>query len=215
MRVFRMHQACRPVLLGLVLCIAAVGGCASPVADSKIDFELTGTVFDAVTRRPVEGAYVLAGYMIWIEGAHDRADRCVKTRGMYTGKDGRFRFPVEKLDGLSPSPVPSAIKPGYFRGNVKLPERSVWQKQGPEAYADHDVYLNPQDSAKPNFEYAYGHVSICQYAKTREDAAAAIEFLRIELAEITSLRASPQGIDATRVLLKKLEALPTSTVQQK
>jgi hypothetical protein len=196
----------RFVLLALITSLTTIGGCASADIGRKIDFELTGMVLDAVTKQPIEGAYVIAGYRIWIEGAHDRPDRCVK--------DGKYHFPVEKLDGLSPVGT-SAIKPGYFRGGVIRPERDVWQKQGAAAYAGHDLFLKPQDAAKPVFEFAYGGDDICRFAKTREDAAAAIEFLKIEIAEITRLGAQARGVEATRQLLERLESLPSAADPKK
>ncbi|MGH8761578.1 MAG: hypothetical protein ACREVW_19075, partial [Burkholderiales bacterium] len=119
-------------------------------------------------------------------------------------------FPLEKLDGLSPGTT-SAIKPGYFRGRQSFPERDVWQKQEAPAYADRAIFLNPQDPAKPEFLYASMGEHTCQYAKTREDAAAAVEFLKIVLAERIRLGEGTQQILATRVLIEKLGALPAAS----
>ena len=136
--------------LGALLLCGAIAACAgasggSPSSLGKIDFEFTGTVYDAVTKQPIEGVYVFASYREPV-GVNSR---CYKTRGMYTGKDGKYRFPIEKLDGYSPW-FTSAIKPGYFFGSFDTPKRDVWNRQDASSYADRNLYLIPQDPAKPS-----------------------------------------------------------------
>ena len=68
-----------------------------------------------MTKQPIEGAYVVAIYREQVVSMAAMNSWCVKTRGMYTGKDGKFRFPVENLKGNSPL-YAGAIKPGYYNG---------------------------------------------------------------------------------------------------
>jgi hypothetical protein len=197
--------------IGLSLCIASLStvvNCATTDPGRQIDFELTGTVLDSVTKQPIEGAYVFASYREDDGPPPSFKSWCARTRGMYTSKDGKYRFPVEKLGGQNPY-ITSAIKPGYFRGRTVYPEPEVVKKQDAKAYSGRDLYLIPQDPAKPDFHFGSGD-EFCSHARTRDDAAAGVEFLRIELAEFIRLGAPAQGIDATRAIIERLEALPES-----
>ncbi len=192
---------------------AVADGVVSWLSNKKIDFELTGTVRDETTNQAIEGAFVLASYREMKSGLAATTSKCVKTRGMYTGKDGKYRFPVERLDGRSPYEV-SAIKTGYFRGRVEFPNNETWAKQGREAYSGRDLFLKVQDPAKP--EYLFGFEDyFCDSARTRQDAAASIEFLKIELSETTRLGAKQRGIDAIRSMIQTLESLPAEQPPRK
>jgi hypothetical protein len=142
---------------------------------------------------------------------------------MYTGKDGRYHFPVEKLDGLSPRST-NAIKSGYFLKNYTLPESEVWQRQDAVTYAGRDIYLKKQAaidpnwrklaSEEPNFHYGNGE-QFCTWARTREAAAAGAEFIRIELGEHIKYGAGEGGIRATKSMLQQLLDLPTEAALEK
>jgi hypothetical protein len=197
--------------LGALLLCGAIAGCAGASGSlslpyGKIDFEFTGTVFDAVTKQPIEGAYVFASYREPV-GVNSR---CYKTRGMYTGKDGKYRFPIEKMDGYSPW-FTSAIKPGYFFGSFDTPKRDVWNRQDASSYADRNLYLIPQDPAKPSSLIGSGEER-CHGARTKVDAAAGAHFLRIELSEKIRFGASEEVISATKEMINYLETLPSDTV---
>jgi hypothetical protein len=125
---------------------------------------------------------------------------------MYTGKDGMFHFPVEKLDGLSPGMV-MAIKPGYFSLWVKLPPDDVWKKQGKEAYSGRDTPLQKQDPQMPSWQLGHGDV-YCSHAESREDVEAAIEFLKLEFSEEQRLGARKQGLDALGRMIEELQSRP-------
>jgi hypothetical protein len=172
----------------------------------KPDFELTGTAYDANTRQPIEGAYVVAIYYESAVGLAGSDTWCVKTKGMYTSKDGRFSFPIEALDSRSPRIV-AAIKPGYYSGREVFPKPEIWKKQGREAYSGRDTPLIPQDPAKPEWVYGTNDV-FCARAANRDDAAAGIEFLRIRLSEQQRLKSNPMAIESTANMIKHLENLP-------
>lgn len=184
---------------------AAAGG--NPLSFGKPDFDLTGTVYDETTKQPIEGAYVVAIFYKAVVGLGGSDTWCVKTKGMYTGKDGKFRFAIEKLDGRSPGEV-TAIKPGYYSGREVFPRPEVWEKQGREAYTGRDTPLIPQDPAKP--EWQYGTMDVfCSRAESREDAAAGIEFLRILLGEKKRLNFRLDAIESTSDMIKQLQNLPS------
>ncbi len=144
--------------------------------------ETIGVVVDAATGQPIEGAYVLATYNdsggAWM--GHS-ASWCIRTAGMYTGKDGRFSFPSGgKLRLNQPlrlvfrgafnhTPEIAVIKPDYFFGN--------WD------YDDLSKYpLVKQDPAKPIYQYGTG--GGCRAPESREAAEASITFLQLEKEEL-------------------------------
>lgn len=187
---------------------SAFGAGGNPLSFGKPDFEFTGTVYDNVTKQPIEGAYVVAIYREQVVSMAAMNSWCVKTRGMYTAKDGKFRFPVENRKGNSPLHA-GAIKPGYFNGPWEFPSEEVWKKQEKDAYSNRDIYLIPQDPKHPKFSYGTGE-EYCHHARTREDAAAGAEFLKIQLLETEQFRASEQGKAAVRSMIDHLGRLPSS-----
>lgn len=205
MRFRRILPGLSVLFAWLVFCgpVTASGGW--PFSFGKPDFELTGTVFDKTTNQPIEGAYVVALYFEQYAGMGAIGSRCVKTKGMYTGKDGKFHFPVEKLDGSSPGEV-NAIKRGYRSDFPIRPPPDVWKKQGKEAYTGRDLPLVPQIPEKPEWWFGSGN-EYCDQAKTRGDAAAGVEFLKIQLSEYVRLDAGEQGIRAVGRMIQRLESL--------
>jgi hypothetical protein len=188
--------------------VHAAGG--NPLSFGKPDFELTGRVYDEATKGPIEGAYVVALYYEGVVGPAAMTKRCKRAKGMYTGKDGTFHFPVEKLDGLSPGMV-MAIKPGYFSLWVTLPPDDAWKKQGKEAYSGRDTPLQKQDPQKPSWQLGHGDV-YCTGAEWREDVEAAIDFLKIRLAEVKRLGLTgSQGLKAIESKIEDLMSLPKKT----
>jgi hypothetical protein len=192
-------------------CTAASG--APWDALRKIDFELTGTVLDVDTKQPIEGAFVVASYKIQRSSLAATASFCVKTKGMYTGKDGKYHFPVEKLDGRNPFST-NAIKPGYFWKDTELPESALWKKQNAAAYSGRDIYLKKQDPANLNWHFSDGE-EVCDEAPTREAAAAGIEFLKLKLAEKIQYGDGEQGKRGSQELIEMLQQLPSETSLKK
>ena len=90
------------LMLAIVASVLPVNADASggnPLSFGKPDFDLTGTVYDATTKQPIDGAYVVALYYKSIVGMAAMDLWCIKTKGMYTGKDGKFRFSIYDADG--------------------------------------------------------------------------------------------------------------------
>src|SRR5450759_1147278 len=116
---FKSPKAKRWIIAGIALA-SVVAYCAPPGTFRGIDFEFTGNVRDKETKEPLEGAYVVAIYYIREASAGVGSFNCQKTKGMYTGKDGKFHFPIEKLNNLSPGEV-TAIKPGYYGNDRVIP----------------------------------------------------------------------------------------------
>jgi hypothetical protein len=135
----------------------------------------TGKVFDADTNQPLEGAFVMALYVSHQSSAHGAITSCVKTKGMMTGKDGEFRFQVEKRNGTSPERV-YAIKPDYYTvRHARMPD-SIWQKQTQDSYSNRHIYLKRQDPKEPEFG---GTADGCNSPAKPEDVNASIRYLEL------------------------------------
>lgn len=174
-------------LASLFALVSIVAYCAPPGTFRHIDFEFIGTVRDKETREPLEGAYVVATYNVLETSFAANAIKCRKTKGMYTGKDGKFHFPVEKLDGMNPNDV-TAIKPGYYGNNREFPTPRAYSAQRAEAYTNRDHYLIKQDPDKPNFRFGDGQER-CRYAISLKDVEASEEYRRIMVDEAIRLGA--------------------------
>ena len=185
----------------LIVMTASLGYCASP---DKIGGEAGGTVIDVSTNLPIEGAYVMSIYYESAGTVAGRSSWCVKTKGMYTGKDGKFHFPLENSRFL----YVHAIKPDYFSSFRVGPMRMerLWYGVEREIY-DPNIYLKPQDPAKPDFHL--GNME-CERPKTREDVLANIEYLKLTLTEHVKYGVSQQGIEGTREQIRRLESMPVS-----
>ena len=192
-------------LAGLITTVIALTSCT---AKDVGNLEITGIVFDKSTQKPIEGAYVVATYKRsrGTIGGHS-SSYCYMTTGMFTGADGKYNLPVTAIDYGSPQTV-NAIKPGYYLGD------SVYHKfdihKDPKAwFSNRHVYLLPQDPSKPGFEYS--SISMfCDGAETKGDAAAAIQFMTIKMAELKKYGADPNSIGGTASLIETMASLPAS-----
>ncbi len=137
-------------------------GCASLGQNS-----IAGQVLDSETGLPHADAYVLALYnrssSTW--GGHS-GSVCMKTKGMYTGRDGRFSFPAEA--GLWVQL--ESIKPGYTSDVTKR------LRSGPEY---------PNLFLRARLDRDKGRIAIpsCIQAREADDLLANIQYLRIETME--------------------------------
>ena len=195
-------------IIATVALASVVAYCAPPGTFRHIDFELTGTVRDKETRQPIEGAYVVAVYLIHESGLAASALNCKKTKGAYTDKDGKYRLPVEKLDGLSPQDV-TAIKPGYYGTDREIPTIEQRRAQNADTYSNRDHYLIKQNPDKPEFRFGFSLLG-CTFAESREDVAASIQFKKIELAEVKRLAGENWLIENVSRGIARLEALPSN-----
>lgn len=200
----------RPIVwASIALALVASTGLGWSVAggffwNKPIDFEFTGRVIDAETNQPIGGAFVMAEYRITESNWAANLSACIKTRGMTTGKDGRFRFKIDKLDGGSPL-MAYAIKPGHFLHDTVVPSQTVLKKQNKESYSNRDISLQKQDPAKPNFRL--GMAETCWRAKSKEDAEANIQYLMIELAETEKFGGRKEGIAAMKETIESLREI--------
>ena len=195
-------------IIATVALASVVAYCAPPGTFRRIDFELTGTVRDKETKQPIEGAYVVAIYLIRESGFVASALNCKKTKGAYTDKDGKYRLPVEKLDGLSPQDV-TAIKPGYYGTDREIPNIEQRRAQNADTYSNRDHYLIKQNPDKPEFRFGFSLLG-CTFAESREDVAASIQFKKIELAEVKRLAGENWLIENVSRGIARLEALPSN-----
>ena len=196
-------------IIATVALASVVAYCAPPGTFRRIDFELTGTVRDKETKQPIDGAYVVAVYLIQESGLAASALKCKKTKGAYTDKDGKYRLPVEKLDGLSPHDV-TAIKPGYYGTDREIPNFEQRRAQNADTYSNRDHYLIKQNPDKPEFRFGFSELG-CIFAESREDVAASIQFMKIKLAEVERLKGESWRVRDLGQDLARLEALPSAT----
>ena len=165
--------------------------------------ESSGTVIDTSTRQTLEGAYVIAVYHESgsIPFGHS-ASWCIKTKGMYSGKDGKYHFPLNH-GGI---PIIYAIKADYFwtldevDTHEKLRE-SDWKGDWVPVQSN-NFYFKPQDPAKPKFSV---YVE-CDRPQTHEDVTANIEYAKLYLAELVKYNKSQ--IDMLKSI-QRLESLPS------
>jgi hypothetical protein len=164
--------------------------------------DTAGTVIDLSTGKPAEGAYVLAAYRetggTWF--GHS-GSWCVMTKGMYTGPDGKFRFPPVKS---SPAHL-SVIKPDYVwtvdGADIKRP---LWDGKGKNPYTtDPNVYLKTQDPTRPDLNFGDEE---CERPRTQADVVANVEYLKLALAERIKYGAAIGQIETTRAILQSLQS---------
>jgi hypothetical protein len=211
---FRTRTNTHWIAPGIALALACATASCAPLDNLRaVDFELTGRVLDADTKEPIDGAYVIAAYKIVRVGPAAVASFCVKTKGMYTGKDGSYHFPVEKLDGRSPY-LAQAIKSGYYWKKTTARDSEPRARQDAAAYGGWDIFLKKQDPAKPDFQLGNGE-EVCVDAPTIEAAAAGIEYLRLELAEMERYGRGEQQRSGIKGQIEWLERLHTEAAKQK
>jgi hypothetical protein len=201
-----LTQKTKPFLACIaLLSLTTIASCST---DRKIDFEFTGQVLNKGTLEPYEGAYVIAVYEKVDLGFAGSARYCYKTKGMFTGKDGKFHFPIDKLDGNSPFIV-HAIKPGYFLLDWALPSEALSKAQIKETYQNRHVYLQKQDPAKYNPGYPYGE---CSRPESREAAEANIQYLKLERDELIRIGSHfdwfQNSIDIIDRRIQRLQSVP-------
>jgi hypothetical protein len=193
------------VLAGAMALTCGLGYSFSP---PKLDFGMTGTVIDATTKRPIAGAYVVALYH-----RHQHSlSHCVMSRGMYVADDGKYKLPITGLNQDSPRYV-AAIKPGYFAKRFNdHPRQNANVYTDPRAYfTGRDIELTPQNAAKPErVTPDHNADGSCDDVQSVEDAAASIQFLKIELEESTRLGVPSDALKS----ICRLQNAPAKQVDQ-
>ncbi len=198
-------------LASLAIASISLTACSAPAPKDNAPYELTGTVMDSVTKQPIEGAYVLVAYYGGGGTGFGHNSRwCQKTAGMYTKADGKYRFPATASNSVTanmPISVPTAIKPGY--GNVTWIVTNDVDQNGKRKLwlIGQNLLLTPQDSAKPDLGFRVGEAD-CWRAKSRQDAAAGAEFLKIRLDEFTKHGFGSEHTGRMREAIKDLQELP-------
>jgi hypothetical protein len=109
---------------------------------------------------------------------------CDKVRTVRTGKDGKFRFPVERRDGLNPG-YPYAFLAGHYHKDHARIEPDVWKQQGEAAYRDRDIYLARQQPGNHIHWVASGAGEPCPQSEIKdpEESKALESFLALVRAE--------------------------------
>lgn len=191
-------------LAAIILSGTTLVSCAKSDAPEKIDFELTGRVLDKETNQPIEGAYVIAIYKELVAGSAGVSSHCIKTKGMFTGLDGKFHFPVEKKGGYSPSWV-EAVKVDYSYWTTEMKPDRILLLQNAEAYADRNISMLKQDPNNPRY-FGGGDV-YCVHAKNKEDAAASVEYYKIKRAQYVKYNRGQPSLDNIDGMIQELETL--------
>ncbi|MEO8385058.1 MAG: carboxypeptidase-like regulatory domain-containing protein [Betaproteobacteria bacterium] len=184
-------QRHRYVLVTIIGVTSAIEAWVTPPA---LDFGITGTVLDAQTRRPIEGAYVLAMY------TSGRQNRCAMAKGMHTGADGKFSFPVTALNYTSPQDI-AAIKSGYYAKENNTVRRNTTIESNPRKYfSGRNIVLTPQADAPADFTLESRSDNVyCEDPPSQEDAIASFEFLKTRHMEMKRL--GKQSADAPKLCL--------------
>jgi hypothetical protein len=164
--------------ISLLLTASAVSYCAPPGV-FKPSMDITGIVYDIDTKQPLEGAYVLAVYEESAVSGAGSSNWCVKTKGMYTGKDGSYHFPIEQFDNGSPANI-HAIKPDYYFVEYDRPPNVRYGWHLKSTFANRHIYLKKENKAKPEFRHGFHD---CERPKSAQDLVAALQFIKIKHAE--------------------------------
>jgi hypothetical protein len=173
-------------------------------------YDVSGQVLDVTTGNPLQGVLVVAKHERSGSAAFAHSSMwCVKTVGLYTDAEGRFRFTYE--DGRQPDLL--IIKPGYYTEyktqNVNGIAQ-VWPKTGRYDKADKDygsprqhvnLYMRPQDPAKP--VYRYGDDRLCDRATSPEEAKPMVDFYTIEVEEFKKYGADTDLIQSSLDRIKR------------
>lgn len=189
-RTNRLYATARISILALGLC-SMLAACIEEKNTGNTGVFYTGRILDFDTKLPLEGAYAIAGFEEIVAASAGVTAHCIKTKGMYVGKDGAFSFPVEKFDGQSPLGV-EGIHPDYtlhFSEHSTLERR---RKKDVDSYSNLNVYLKKLDPDKP--DYAGARSAPCSHARTREDQEASIEYLRIARAQKARFGMAPEHL---------------------
>ena len=167
----------------LIVIMAGTCGLGYWFTPPPINFPVTGTVVEAGSLKPIAGAYVLA---IYERNAGNRQEVCIASKGVYTGVNGKYEFPITAFNYFSPRYI-AAIKPRYFMSRASdEPAKPISVYSDPRAYfTNRNIVLTRQEVGLPVSVVSDGSTRIgpCEDAPNAEDAQASTLFLRMELEE--------------------------------
>jgi len=151
----------------------------------------TGRVLDWKTREPIEGAYAMAVYEDVFTGDWMMGGKayCVKTLGMFVGKDGAYRFPVDTKRWTGPTV--DSIHPDYWQRERDIPNPSVGDRAKQKTYTDRNTYLEKIDPQHPPDLSLRSSGTHCTRASTRADVEGAIQYLKVARERDRRLGARP------------------------
>jgi hypothetical protein len=129
-------------------------------------------VYDASTKAPMKGVYVLAEYRrAGSVGLSHSASTCVDTKGMYTGPDGKFEFPV--VEGMVP--IIYVISLDYFDDISKRPIAKKFEFFGYRYVLSKDFAMSRRKIGA-DFDAAY---VLCEQPRNPDASRANIEYLKM------------------------------------
>lgn len=141
-------------------------------AGPKTGTNLTGTVLDRETKKPLAGAYVLAVYKSSKSSMYGHAASwCTKTRGLFTNATGGFSFPFE-----ANSSIQIFVAKEDFAEDIYA--RYIWGKSASgratrvRLSAHFLVALDRDKIVRPD-------VVMCERPESAVDVAANLVYLRI------------------------------------
>lgn len=189
--------------LALALCLCSIlSSCEEDLTKGTAGVFYTGRILDVDTKQPIEGAYAIAAFEEIVVGSAGAFAHCIKTKGMYVGKDGTFSFAVEKFDGQSPLIV-EGIHPDYTMRRSDIAKLEKKKMRNKDSYANLNVYLKKLDPNKPDYRHAAS--APCSHAKTREDQEASIEYVRIERAQRARFGMKPEHLKIFDETIHRME----------
>lgn len=151
-----MSSLRKTLVVGLIVLVVVSWGGLSQGWFVPEPTQITGKVFDAATKRPIEGAFVLASYTKCGRGillGHFGGNcPCFQTKGLLSASDGGFN--ISLLDGVSPTTI-STLAKNYYVKEVIFPEWSENSSPREKArrFSDWEIWLAPQEPGNPSFRY--------------------------------------------------------------
>ena len=181
-----------------VFCLSGIGYIAHAAdrttrALKDIDVEISGSVIDRETKKPISGAYVFVVYGAPSKEPNVLYDGCIKIKGTYVDESGMFRFAPEKLDDMVLGYV-QAVAPDYYHGSSNTRGKGLVIEMIKRDLSDNF----DSDSVKRDLHGSeHGLLSKstldCWKAGTRQDAAAAIPALEILKAQFVKYQLGNNG----------------------
>ena len=155
-------------------------------------------VIDSNTGKPMEGAFVLAVYNESGGTLFGHSSSwCVRTKGVWTGADGRFTFPKGKPN----NPHLYAVKEGYVLNSYREPSP---RREGEKPAEFRYLYLDRHGESK----IKSSQFIICERPSTRQDADANITYLKLLSKESEHMPNGDVRISAIKSMMDLFDALP-------